>query len=484
MVGHQPRNGLTPNDGQSSDPELRRALQQYFGFTKFRSGQEQAVRSVLSGRDTLVVMPTGSGKSLIYQLGGLLRTGMALVISPLIVLMKDQTDGLGRHGIAATFINSHINLGEQARRLRDIQTGQYKIVLIAPERLASKRFHDMLGRVFRTLTQQPRTDEPTLMMSSGLTEVQVALRQWESVHAVKLDHTLRHGQVHVELFGLDNKALGKVDRQVRQWREHRFRLLETMVANAQTTGCRRRALLDYFGDPASGQAESCCDNCEVQAKKQARSQARRRRFKQPAWIVLKSVSTLEFPDDVETLARMLHGSFTSAAADHAAINFKGKLASLPVDETRSLIEQLIAADYLHRTSGGWSTLQLTEKKRIRALESKSIRLGDATAQIEKTQKLATQGISSEQIAVRLGRSIKTVFHHLALLIREGKISPRAVLPPELRKQVWRVITELGSADDLWNIKKHLPEATQEGLIRCVAAAWERWQQRFEKVTLK
>ena len=85
--------------------DLHAALQQHFNFSAFRPGQQAAIEHVLARRDTLVVMPTGAGKSLIYQLAALLLPGTALVFSPLIALMKDQIDSLTRRGLAATFIN-------------------------------------------------------------------------------------------------------------------------------------------------------------------------------------------------------------------------------------------------------------------------------------------------------------------------------------------------------------------------------------------
>ena len=97
--------------------ELHAALQRHFGFPAFRPGQEAALTHVLAGRDALVVMPTGSGKSLIYQLAALLLPHAALVISPLVALMKDQVDSLTRRGIAAAFINSSLDSAEQARSL-------------------------------------------------------------------------------------------------------------------------------------------------------------------------------------------------------------------------------------------------------------------------------------------------------------------------------------------------------------------------------
>src|SRR3990172_2968559 len=108
--------------------DLHEALQHHFAFPGFRPGQEAALRHVLAGRDALVVMPTGAGKSLIYQLAALLLPGTALVVSPLVALMKDQIDGLTRRGVAATFVNSSLDSAEQARRLRALADGQHKII--------------------------------------------------------------------------------------------------------------------------------------------------------------------------------------------------------------------------------------------------------------------------------------------------------------------------------------------------------------------
>src|SRR5712692_9639038 len=109
--------------------DLHEALHTYFQFREFRPGQEEVLRLVLTGHDALAVMPTGSGKSLIYQLAALLLPHTSLVISPLVALMKDQIDGLTRRHIPATFINSSLDNAEQSRRLRALAEGKHRIVL-------------------------------------------------------------------------------------------------------------------------------------------------------------------------------------------------------------------------------------------------------------------------------------------------------------------------------------------------------------------
>ncbi len=126
--------------------DLQAALQQHFGFPAFRPGQEDAIRHVLAGRDILVVMPTGAGKSLVYQLPALLLDGVTLVVSPLIALMKDQVDRLLTQGIPATYVNSSLSLAEQNTCIRGMREGAYKLVYVAPERLRSVGFARALGR--------------------------------------------------------------------------------------------------------------------------------------------------------------------------------------------------------------------------------------------------------------------------------------------------------------------------------------------------
>ncbi len=131
---------------------LHDGLRTYFGFSAFRPGQAEAIQSLLSGSHTLAVMPTGAGKSLIFQLAALLLGAerspapTTLVISPLIALMKDQVDGLTRRGIPATYINSALPAAEQAGRLQQLANGRYRLVYVAPERLRSTAFLEALRR--------------------------------------------------------------------------------------------------------------------------------------------------------------------------------------------------------------------------------------------------------------------------------------------------------------------------------------------------
>src|SRR5207245_6139999 len=115
-------------------------LKQYFGHDTFRPGQLEIIEHILAGRDAFVLMPTGGGKSLTYQLPALLLPGLTIVISPLISLMHDQVDRLQANGVAATFINSSLSLDERTRRERAAINGRLKLRSVALERLTGGSF--------------------------------------------------------------------------------------------------------------------------------------------------------------------------------------------------------------------------------------------------------------------------------------------------------------------------------------------------------
>ncbi len=127
-----------------------------FALDSFRPGQEEVITTILDGQDCLCVMPTGGGKSLCYQLPAVVQSGVTLVVSPLIALMKDQVDSMRELGVRATLINSTLDAGQQQRRLEEMAAGQYDLVYIAPERLRSPRF---LEAVAQTSVQMLAIDE-------------------------------------------------------------------------------------------------------------------------------------------------------------------------------------------------------------------------------------------------------------------------------------------------------------------------------------
>jgi ATP-dependent DNA helicase RecQ len=132
------------NDAVTSTA-MRRTLRETFGIARLRPEQEKVIRSVLAGRDTLAVMPTGSGKSLCYQLPALHLPGTTVVVSPLISLMKDQADKLAEAGVDAAQVNSTLGARAEEEALAETEEARSDVVFATPERLADPEFLATLG---------------------------------------------------------------------------------------------------------------------------------------------------------------------------------------------------------------------------------------------------------------------------------------------------------------------------------------------------
>jgi len=130
-----------------SEEQLYSALKKYFGFDEFRASQKDIILDVINNQNVLTVMPTGGGKSLCYQLPALFFEGTTIVISPLIALMKDQVDKLQQNNFPAEFINSSVSFTKINERLQDAVRGKYKLLYVAPERLSSREFRNMLKTI-------------------------------------------------------------------------------------------------------------------------------------------------------------------------------------------------------------------------------------------------------------------------------------------------------------------------------------------------
>lgn len=226
---------------------LQRLLKERFGHDRFRDGQESIVEQILEGKHSLVVMPTGAGKSLCYQLPAVALGGTTLVVSPLIALMKDQVDGLQRRGIRATFINSTVPPQERRERLVGLRDGRFELLYVAPERF-SDRFVEFLGlcdiRLLaideaHCVSQWGHDFRPDYLRLGSVREqlgkpTTIALTATATPEVQKdILQTLRMPKAHVLVQGFERQNLAIEVLQVSGLREKRQRL-PSLVGNETT----------------------------------------------------------------------------------------------------------------------------------------------------------------------------------------------------------------------------------------------------------
>ncbi|WP_066174204.1 DNA helicase RecQ [Bacillus marinisedimentorum] len=215
--------------------KAKQVLEQYFGYTSFRPGQEKAVGHALSHENTLAVMPTGGGKSLCYQIPGLVKEGTAVIISPLISLMKDQVDALTAAGVDATFINSSLNFTEQQERLQELQAGLFKFVYVAPERFESRDFihaisnlplsliafdeahcisqwgHDFRPSYRSIIPNLKKLPELPVLMALTATATDEVIADIQSLLDIQSDHIVNTGFARENLYFQNVKGASKPD---------------------------------------------------------------------------------------------------------------------------------------------------------------------------------------------------------------------------------------------------------------------------------
>ncbi|MBC8448939.1 MAG: RecQ family ATP-dependent DNA helicase [Chloroflexi bacterium] len=696
-----------------------------FGFESFRPGQAEALEHILAGRHSLVVMPTGAGKSLIYQLAALLRPGITLVISPLIALMKDQVDALTAYGVDAAFINSTVSRTEQQRRLRAMSQGAYQLVYIAPERLRSRAFQGALadvavgvlavdeahcisqwGHDFRpdylhigparetmgwpvtvalTATATPQVQEdivdrlglddarrvvtgfnrPNLTLevrytpgpADKLRALQELLQETEGAgivyvgtrrdaeevadfardvmglnaryyHAgleaeertavqdafmagdlplvvatnafgMGIDRADLRFVIHYALPGtleayyqeagrsgrdglparctllyspkdralqewfIENDApslaelrelhrvLGQVagsqaalvdtddlalttglnetklrvglsqletagamqhlgDEGTRLWvrvdrlrrdalqaavadvearRDHKRRQLARMIAYAEGDGCRRQAILTYFGDPGPADAPDCCDNCRADAEASTETRRAESQAEWAALVILSTVAELSWNVGRQRLAQVLKGSQAKEVktSGYQRLCYYGKLATLGIKEIEGLIDQLVRMKHLKVVGGEYPVLRLTlqgqqaltNKTAIPLRLPRPLRPGEqerlraerkAGGTVAYTGQFLAQGLTPTQIATERGFAESTIYTHLAQLITAGEVALDAVVPTDVQAQVREAIRAAGNMERLSPIKAFLPEEISFGQIMCVLAA--------------
>jgi superfamily II DNA helicase RecQ len=291
-------------------------------------------------------------------------------------------------------------------------------------------------------------------------------------------------------------------------RRHRRGQLAQMVAYAESNTCRRRILLDHFGDRAAAEAPVCCDNCQQRGQAIAPAPLPPGSSAplpsgspaQTALVILDAIRRLKWEIGKEKLAQLLRGS--SAKDMHLygydRSPYYGRLAIFSMHEVGGLIDQLIRWGYIKVIGGEMPVLKLTPKAEAairdraaiplqlpRAIDPQQVAMKQAEREaggtVALTAQLAGQGLTPAEIAARRGLTENTILGHLAELIADGVVPLAAAVPDPIVAQIEAAIAQVGSTAQLSPIKQLLPETISFGQIRCVVAGQriETDKQRME-----
>jgi ATP-dependent DNA helicase RecQ len=339
---------------------------------------------------------------------------------------------------------------------------------------------------------ETRVAASALCAATGLHEVKVrlGLAQLEATGIIQrlgdvgMQMMLRPGQ-------WNEKAVRKLSERTLEHRRYRRAQLRKMIAYAESNACRRRIILDHFGDRSPAEAPICCDNC--QARQKPSSQQPRGDFnklspiEQTALIILDAVRRLKWETGREKLAQMLQGAKVKAMQQfgYDQTPYYGRLSTFSVDEIKDCIEQLIALSYLKVIGGNRPVLRLMPEgySAIKARAAIPLRMPNPPAPAEQeisetiamTASLFNNGLEPEAIAAQRELSARTVFQHLAWLIGADEVPLDAVVPDEIATQVRAAIAQVGDVSKLVPIKALLPSTIPYEQIRCVVEDWKRQQ---------
>ena len=352
------------------------------------------------------------------------------------------------------------------------------------------------GNVWTTL------DDLSLSMGSGSVKLKLAMAQLEQAG------TLRHlGDdgvrmlIHASRWRPD--AMVEIQGRAEARRQYRLRQLAQMIAYAESNACRRRILLDHFGDRGPATAERCCDNCltrqriPVQAR-EAGDVAALPLAARAGLIILDTVRRIPHAVGRTKIASILSGSRAKSVTSYGydKLVYYGKLGGVTQDSIRGLIDQLVAQGYLKVVGGRMPVVRLTPRGEAALAERAPVPIElprDAARKIARARRrhaegrspkedgptvsvtahLLAYGTSPEEIAAQRGLKLWTIFGHIATLIEQGRVPLDAMVPEEIAAVVRRAIAEVGDAQRLAPIKERLPAEITYGQVRCVVADWRR-----------
>ena len=294
-------------------------LKQYFGYEEFREGQEGLIDSILAGRDTLGIMPTGAGKSLCFQVPALMMKGITLVISPLISLMQDQVSALNQAGIHAAYLNSSLTVNQYYKALSYAREGRYPIIYVAPERLVTEEFLDFA------------------------IHAEIAMVVVDEAHCVS-----QWGQdfrpSYLKIMEFIDKLPKRPDRE----------RLRRMTYYCFTNECLRDYILRYFGEYGGNYCGNC-SNCLSQFETVDVTEV--------AEAVIGCVEDCRQRYGVNVILDTVRGASTAKIRQYRMDEnaWYAKLDKVPAFKLRQVMNYLLLNEYLRVTNDEYMLVKLTEK---------------------------------------------------------------------------------------------------------------------------
>jgi superfamily II DNA helicase RecQ len=378
---------------------------------------------------------------------------------------------------------------------KDTALHEFFIENDAPSAAELRQVHEHLRGLHPDETGEIRTIAEAIEAATGVAQVtlRVALDQLQAAGGIQRAPDDAYGVIRLSALALPEAALQVVTAQATARRDLKRRQLDQMVDYAQTNDCRRRQLLDHFGDDSPAEAPVCCDNCLTRGSAaEIETRAAETQAERAALIVLDAIAKLNWEVGKGKLAQMLKGSAAANMAPYRKARYFGKFAALPVADIEALVDQLLTAGYLKQLGGKLPTLKLAPKGEAALTARAAIQVdlrrarpdrlprqqarrgaGGPGDTVAETGRMLRGGLVPEKIAAARALTVSTIYSHLAQLIADGRVELSAVVPDDIRQAIRAAIEAEGSAEFLAPLKLRLPEAIDYNVIRCVVNGWRR-----------
>lgn len=356
----------------------------------------------------------------------------------------------------------------------------------------------------RTIHNAIRSGEQTwatldeLSRLTGLHPVQIKVGLSELERAGALEHLGDEGIRMLFRRGEWNQVeIEKAAIHSREHIKHRQMQLDGIVHYAETNLCRRKIILNHFGDAGEAEATNCCDNCQSAESVRGGSQTRPQQMSEMSHgeratlVILDCIRRVKIKVGREKLAQILHGSKAQDILkfQHDKNIYYGRLAVIKQNDIEELIGQLIEMGYIKSIGGEYPILSLTPRgenaikqketialKLPKSLGATELRRAKAKLEsggtVEYTAKLFAEGLKPEQIARERGFALTTIYGHLAQLIAADKLKVEQVVPNDVREKIGKAIEKVGSTQYLSPIKAQLPDEIDFNIIKCVVAGYD------------